>query len=394
MEPIKWNDEKIEQLLKNLPPIRDRRSKQDLFLRIQANINYKQTKGRRSIPSWGLPALATACALVLFGVFAPELVKNSGKMDNVSYKIAESGKMESKASFDKAADQSNSTMSLNGTDAVTPVNVNYHGPKLAKEFANAKTDWVTVTYLDNQAQIVIPVSFVTKKSNYLENVKEQLRNFKPENAGLSESSLNRAKITEEEETVIIDWPPGSIYEADEDLLDPLLSLTFFNKKQKAEFRMNGQKGYEFPNIGLKKEQDITAPAGSPFYRFDTPTTDTFIVSLYSAGKETQEMPKDVSEAINEMDDDQERGLTPLLPKDLELKVEITGKHSIEVTFPHSFKLYKEEESNIMMIDGILLTAESYGYHSVKFNIPGKDSIGTYNLKEPIKDVTGINFYEQ
>ncbi|MDR7074927.1 hypothetical protein [Fictibacillus barbaricus] len=392
MEPIKWNDEKIEQFLKNLPPIKDRQSKQDLYLKIQASINYKQTKGKRSIPSWGLPALATACALVLFGVFAPDLVNNNSSNSKMEFKRSESGKMESQstASFDRAGDQSDAKMSLKSAEMSN--HFKYHGQKFAKDFTGKNMDWVTVSYMDEQAQIVVPVSFITKKSNYLEKVNDQLVSFKPTELGLSDSPLNRAKLSEEEETVIIDWPPGVIFESEENLLDPMLSFTFNNKKYKAEFRTNGQAGYEFPNIGRKNEMALSVP-GSPFYRFDTPTTDTFIVSLYSAGKKANEMPKDVKSAINEMDDDQERGLKPLLPKDMELKIEITGKHSIEVTFPDSYKLSEEKENNIMMIDGILLTAESYGYHSVKFNIPGTDSVGPYQLNEPIKDITGINFIQ-
>jgi hypothetical protein len=100
MEPIKWSDEKIEQHLKGLPPIKDRQSKQELFLKVQAKVHYKDSKGKR-LPTWSLPALATACALVIFGIFVPDLVKNGGKMENA--KMAIDSKEDSKAKMDTAS---------------------------------------------------------------------------------------------------------------------------------------------------------------------------------------------------------------------------------------------------------------------------------------------------
>jgi hypothetical protein len=389
MEPIKWNDEKIEQLLKNLPPIRDRRSKQDLYLKVQANINYKQTKGKR-IPSWGLPAIATACALVLFGIFVPDLMKPGIKMENSSYKISQSGSKESSDKFNNSSDQADSRVSLK---AVTS-SVNYHGPLLAKDFTHSNKDWVTVAYMDDQAQVVIPVSFVTEKGNYLDKVNEQLSKFKPEAAGLQQSPLNQAKLSEEEEMVIIDWPPGAIYEGEEGLLQSLISYTFANENQKSkvQFKTNGQLGYEFSLMGPKEDMDLNVPH-TPYFRFDTPTTDTFIVSLFSAGLDAGNMPKSFEAALDVMDDEQERGLKPLLPKNLKLHVKLIGDDSVEVSFPDSYKLSADDKENLMMIDGILLTAESYGYDRVKFNIAGSDSVGPYDLDEPIEDVTGINFYQ-
>jgi hypothetical protein len=379
MERIKWNEEEITKHLKGLPDINDRQSKQELFLRIQANVKYKQNKGRR-IPTWGIPALATACAIAIMAVFVPDLMKNS-TMDK-----AESGNKDAKVvtlsePLDKEAPK--------GT---VDIPVAYHEPMLKKDLESNGLDWVTVAYLDEQAQLVIPVSFVTNKGYYVDKVNEQLRKFDPASAGLVESPLKRAKINEEEETVIIDWPPGSIFSAEEGLLKSLISLTFSNEKQKykVEFRSNGEQGYEFSHIGKTTEMDIGVP-GAPHFRYDALTKDAFIVSLYSTGKDADEMPADLEEALGVMDDEQERGLKPLLPKDLKLKVNIIDDNTVEITFPDS-NLLEDDQDSKMMVDAILLTAKSYGYNHVKFKNTGEDAIGPYQMDRPIEDVAGINFY--
>jgi len=386
MEPIKWSDEKIEQHLKSLPSIKDRRSKQELYLKIQARVQYKENKEKR-LPTWSLPALATACALVLFGIFAPDLVNNGGQKQQDKVAVDNAGK--SSNGMDAASTEAHK----GATFKATPVA--YHGPiqESSLDSGGVDQDWVTVGYLDEQAQLVIPVSFVTQSDYYLNKVNEQLNKFEPKAAGLSGSPLQGATITEEEETVIIDFPAGAIQEAEESLLKPLISLTFANEDQKAkvEFRTDGKRGYEFPRFGLIEEMDLDVPA-SPHFRYDAPTTDTFIVSLFSTGHEAAALPKELDDALDVMDEEQEQGLKPFLPKDLQLEVKKTGKHSVEIKFPDSFKLVSENVEHLMMIDAILLTAKSYDFNSVKFSNTGIDMIGPYDLTKPIEGITGQNVF--
>ncbi|MBY6038302.1 hypothetical protein KUV80_16770 [Fictibacillus nanhaiensis] len=386
MEQIKWNDEKIEQHLKNLPPIKDKRSKQELYLNIQANVD--KNKKVNKIPVWGLPALATACALVLFGVFVPDLMPKEMQENKVAIDVDKESK-----GMDAASTASDESVSLKAENKVVPAA--YHSPiqESSLDSIGIDQDWVTVGYLDEQAQLVVPVSFVTETDHYVNKVNEQIKKFDPLAAGLSGSPLQRATITEEEETVIIDWPAGSIYESEEPLLKNLIALTFSNENQKdrVEFRTNGKAGYDFSNYGVVKDWDLKVP-GAPHYRFDTESTDVFIVSLFSTGRKASDLPKELDDALDVMDEEQERGLKPFLPKDLQLEVKKTGEHSVEITFPDSFKLSAENFEDLMMIDAILLTAKSYDFNSVKFTNTGLDSIGPYQLNEPIEGITGQNVF--
>ncbi|MFG6497615.1 hypothetical protein P8610_19810 [Fictibacillus sp. UD] len=388
MEQIKWNDENIEQHLKSMPPIKDRQSKRELFLKVQAKVEYKQHKGKK-LPAWSLPALATACALVLFGIFVPDIMKNGGqKMEN-SKMAQHDGDMEGKSAYDSAGgnDQSNAGIMKSETP------VAYHAPLLKKDIESSNKDWVTVGYLDEQAQLVIPVSFLTDKDYYLNKVNDQLQKFNPSDAGLESSPLIKAKITEEEETVIVDFQSGSVNEAEEPLMKALISMTFANngEKAKVELTTDGQPGYEFPRFGSVKEWDLAVP-GAPHYRYDAPSSDAFIVSLFSTGQDAETMPKEFEDALEMMDDEQERGLKPLLPKDIALAVKEINKDYVEITFPDTMKLSADNTEDLMMIDAILLTAESYGYESVKFTNAKLDTIGPYHLNKPIEEVTGTNFY--
>jgi hypothetical protein len=381
MEQNKWSEEEITRQLKGLPAIKDRQSKQALFQKIQADDKCRPHQ-RKGLPVWGIPALATACVLVLMVFFVPDLMRNSSMDKSMGN---EGGAAESDVSI------MSKPVGNTSLEEVEQAMV-YHEPLLQEDIESAGQDWVTVAYLDEQAQIVIPISFLTNKGNYIDKVNEQIGVFDESRAGLAENPLQRAKISEEEETVIIDWPPKSIFSAEEVLLKTLIALTFSNEgqKHKVEFRSNGKEGYAFPHLGHREVWDLGVP-GAPHFRYDTSSRDAFIVSLYSTGTEAEELPQDLQGALDVMDDQQQRGLKPLIPEGLELEVKQTGDDSVEVIFPDSFQLDDNLDSR-MMIDAILLTAKSYGYQKVKFNNTGADSIGPYHMEKPIEGVAGINFY--
>jgi hypothetical protein len=92
MSNEKWNDTKIEDTLKQLPPVKDEQSKDDLFQAIETRSKEK-TPARfspRSKRPWILPAIASAAAIFLILLIIPPLFNGDQQF-----------------STDEAADQNN-----------------------------------------------------------------------------------------------------------------------------------------------------------------------------------------------------------------------------------------------------------------------------------------------
>ncbi|PYZ95491.1 hypothetical protein CR205_18325 [Alteribacter lacisalsi] len=76
----KWDEREIEDTLHDLPPIKDRQSKEDLFAKIEERAKEEppQLRSRKKQkPPWLYPAMASAAALFLIVLIVPSLLSNN-----------------------------------------------------------------------------------------------------------------------------------------------------------------------------------------------------------------------------------------------------------------------------------------------------------------------------
>ncbi|WP_078545999.1 hypothetical protein [Litchfieldia alkalitelluris] len=70
MKRSEWSDEQLEQLLTQMPPMKDNRNPQEIY----QNISLQVKKKRKT--TWVVPSIAAAAALILFFVLSPSLFNN------------------------------------------------------------------------------------------------------------------------------------------------------------------------------------------------------------------------------------------------------------------------------------------------------------------------------
>ena len=366
MKKSEWSDRELEELLMQMPKIKDHRNPRDIY----QNLSLK----RRKTKSWLLPSLATAAALLLFFILVPKLMDGAHSSSDKQAEIT---------SFNteiKDADQKkNSTFAMDKGEPSSKEKAQSGTPKnevmtastvktaiYADDVGNGKvlTYWIP----DPQGQILIPVSTVVTTSDnesWLTLYNENMANLKEEEWGLTDFyPLNvTMSVNSDHTTIQVDAPLNHQY--GQGSTNETNFINVINKDissnsdiKKVKFSTNGEPGIELGNFGNKQEIDINAvknhgyffyyPTGSDV-PFLTPST-----TIYT----------DINKALDAMKTDQtELGLTgslsPLLPIS---DVSITDK-----TLVLSFKGNTTLQNNQMTVsafEALLLTAKDFGLEKV------------------------------
>ena len=366
MKKSEWSDRELEELLMQMPKIKDHRNPRDIY----QNLSLK----RRKTKTWLLPSLATAAALLLFFILVPKLMDGANSSSDKQAEITSFNKET------KDADQKkNSTFALNKGESSSKEKALSGTPKnkvmttstvktaiYADDVGNGKvlTYWIP----DPQGQILIPVSTVVAKSDnesWLTLYNENMANLKEEEWGLTDFyPLNvTMSVNSDHTTIQVDAPLNHQY--GQGSTNETNFINVINKDissnsdiKKVKFSTNGEPGIELGNFGNKQEIDINAvknhgyffyyPTGSDV-PFLTPST-----TIYT----------DINKALDAMKTDQtELGLTgslsPLLP--------ISDVSIADKTLVLSFKGNTTLQNNQMTVsafEALLLTAKDFGLEKV------------------------------
>ncbi|KHE71392.1 hypothetical protein, partial [Halobacillus sp. BBL2006] len=209
MKPRHYTDEELEKMLKDLPPIDDRQSKQDLYRKISPNLN----QSTRKMAPWIMPGMATAAVVLLLAIVIPVFLnminsnqfeqstsdQETSQSDSQSENTMESAEMpEEKATINKEhknAEQAN--IEEGSSEDSTPYEKAETHVAEDEKIHTAKLNEAQVdtgALPGKNAQVVIPFTIVYENGGS----KEKSR-FVPNEYGLSESLLSEAKIEIDEQ---------------------------------------------------------------------------------------------------------------------------------------------------------------------------------------------------
>ncbi|MCQ6268310.1 hypothetical protein M1K46_22180 [Fictibacillus sp. WQ 8-8] len=439
MESSKWTEEEIQKQLEKMPPVKDKRSRELIFHEIEGRL--EESKHSKKITrTWIMPGLAAACLLAIIMILvpgtlfkkevsAPSLHENS--MDNKmagkakdqvkepspaaqpkqsvktarleeqkkpaapQERVKPSGPAKPETSADTPVQRSKVKVVAPPTVSITAAveSGKYHPPmtmKALNQQLSSGKSVVTVAYSDEQAQFVVPVSFlVNGKGTYVDKVENVLGSFNPERVGLQPTFLNKAKLTEKEGSVVVDLPPGSVSSAEEALLPKILNYTFaYNKEySNVKFMTDDKPGYEFSNLGPKEEMDINRSIGGASYLYTSPSGDEFLVeSNATSFADSAGSLQGALEQLSKGYKDQK--LMPAVPDGIKLTATRSGTMTAIRVDGNDLK--NDEETRKMM-DAILVTAKNYGSQSVSVTNTDLEAVGPYDLEQPIDYVAGVNF---
>ncbi|WP_026573329.1 hypothetical protein [Bacillus sp. UNC438CL73TsuS30] len=383
MKKSEWSDKQLEELLRQMPKIKDHRNPRDIY----QNLSLKSRKK----PAWVLPAIASAAAVLLILILIPKiLVSNQISMDQADEKSSKkmellSDKQEKPIEM-KKGESSSKALDSTGTEKYGLMRgMNLNTAAYEGDVGNKKvlTYWIP----DHQGQILIPVSTIVNRKNnqswislfneYMVQLKEEkwgLSDFYPMNATLS--------LNEKGDSVNVDVPKDHPYGqgANETIFVNAIKKDISTNSlvKRIRFSTNRQPGIELGNYGHLEELNAENERQRAFFLYVPRNQDKpFLVP-------SQAKYNTLKAAFVAMKKDQsEGGLKASILPAIKFKKMLIRKNTLFLTLKEK-SILEDSQNTIYSIEALLLTAKEFGIKSVFIlNVPLK-RVGNFDLTKEIK----------
>ncbi|GKU81049.1 hypothetical protein [Niallia sp. NCCP-28] len=373
-----WSDEKVTELLKQLPALKDHRTKQKVYQQIDKKIN------RRRKGIWNIPIIATACSLLLFLIIINGIIQN-GAENETNKRSWDNSNMIALKAKDKIAKQEEDTsdsLSLDQGNTLLEANAVYQEDIQNKEV-------LTYPIPDAAMQVVVPISIVADNPNqnsrfqlYMDNMSK----LTEKNWHLKESYPIQADIQFDEKNKIV-----SVTIEKELTAFPSNGINFYSAiinqqlqnvgGKEVTFMTENQPGIEFGNFGEKMSYQYTELENRGYFLLASNKIEGnrpfYVPSLDSY--------QDIETAFYEMRKDNEiLGLKSSIPNTIHFAKIIKDKTKGQLTlFLTNGSKLEENAITLQAIESILLTAKDFHFSTVKFENAKLKQIGRFSLSKAI-----------
>ncbi|MFD2705934.1 GerMN domain-containing protein [Salibacterium lacus] len=421
------SEERIKQSLEQLPQVKDKRPKEDIYQNI---VQRSRTSKQKTSGKWVMPAFSAAAALILLLVLIPNMLtlnnQSGSSTDNSSSPEEreetniqeeppgsqddpraadsssdnESGREEEMTKSNEQPQQSEVEKEPSVNTGETNLTYDQYTGALTEEQMDESQTAATIAVPDPEAKLVVPVTFTASADNKATLMDEKNETWNPAQVGLAASSFEG-----------VDWIDGgdnSLLEADfteaetpdsstqsEMIVKGLDEILRYTDETQVLLTDDGQAGVDLGNYGIV-ENYRQKENNRGYYMYTSETNDQFLVSQQGTGmtnshengelftlKETLEQMKTVPE---------NSPVGPSIPK--EASIESAGGESgtAEVVFSEESSI--GESANLRwMIESILFTAADFGYEQVRFEGITPENSGGYPVEEPVSIPEAPNFME-
>lgn len=400
MSQDKWDDHKIEDLLSNVPKVKDTRTKDEILQRLKndgvfddqpSKTMIKQKKKR----NW-IPPLVTVAAIALIAIMIPSMMNqlNGGKGESTSFSMETAEETENMKSFSNEATESNDTSEM--------------GIMSQKEStANLKTavypedlNGYTVFHLglpSDQAEsipftILIPTEQVIQDLGKENPTGVELYNYYAplidESAyGFQDYHPYKGIISENGNRVIHTLPVGHGYDMASGSMGVYSGslIDTFKTYEEVVFVNEDGSPVEFDQVGEVSE---------PLQIHSDNTQFNYYKHIQSNGSEFlstngRRSVATIQEALEGMKvEDNDLNKTVILPG-VDYTVSVNGS-TVTVAFTSELDLLSFDQVDAMqMIEGILLTAASFNMEVIFENIV-QTNWGGFDFTKPLPIPVGPN----
>ncbi|HSJ38495.1 MAG TPA: hypothetical protein VK945_09835 [Planococcus sp. (in: firmicutes)] len=397
----KWDDDHIENLLKDFPAIKDERPKEDVYKRLQ-----QAHKPQKKKPKHWIPYLVAALAFITFGVLLASMLGQNG--NDSAFNMSGSESSEESADTNSTAveegegaesdsaemESSEAVDSGEGSDAAN--STEEAGEESERTLYAEQLDGMslfTVGLTENA--LVIPVSFVVSNDKLQED-------FGTTEVEAAELYNRYAAEIDEEALGFDDYHPysGTITGTAEGIEHTLpqdhaydmasASMTVYFNSLSASFADAAQISIvdeagspaNFDQVGPIQPINPAAQRIA-YYSYTTANGYGYLVPGY-------DMPHDNAvEALTAMKSSPNDLYVSLMPADLDYSVSET-EQTVTVEFSETvdFNSYEYQEA-LRMIEGMVLTADSFGKELMMDNTEA-ESWDRFDFTKSLPVPAGIN----
>jgi hypothetical protein len=378
MRKLEWSDRQLEEILRQMPKIKDCRFPHDIYQNLPIHIKRKKHK------TWVLPGIAMVAALLLLCILVPNATKYSNRSADVAKSTQPStakNQLLAKVEISKQDSSTGAFQKQDSSKLLLKKGENLKSAVYNNEIGNGKvlTYWIP----DQQGQFLVPISIIIThpgNKSWLELLNENMTNLNEKEWGLSEFYPLNAKMSldHKDNSVIVDVPKNNSYEQ-----GSTNELSFINAIQqivstnstikKVKFTTNGSPGIMFGNTGVKMNMAIHPVRNRAFLfylpegkgiPFLVPSPDSF---------------KDIQTALKAMEMEQpELGLKASLPKKLQIKLDGIKNRTLFLSVQQK-PIIESIPMEVYSYEAILLTAKEFGFKNVMLKNSILKTLGPFDL---------------
>lgn len=379
MRKQKWNEEKIKQVLKQLPSIKDERSPEFIYHTIQ--MKKKPVRKTRKV----MPILATVCTIMLLFIISQSFFDSNELFKSESKVADNSSIMKAKISNES---EKNEMQNLEITEQQADLSATSLTPVAIYQEDVGDQEVLTYPIPDENVQVIVPISILVENPHqlsrfdlYVQNVKKviggnnQLSDYFPISPEIFTYHLRDNNIEVDVKHEFTNFGSQS-----EEFFNTMVQQQLQSiGAKKMEFYTNGKLGAE---LGNRKETTI-----------DFRPLENRAYFLLEAGESEErtfyvpwEKPYDsIENAFDAMEDNIEtHGLTASIPDtiDIDKVLKDDKKRQLIVYLSNESKM-EENQRTLNAIESILLTAKEFKYSTVKFENTKVKEVGDFLLTKEL-----------
>ncbi|HSI68078.1 MAG TPA: hypothetical protein VK947_11705 [Planococcus sp. (in: firmicutes)] len=398
MPTDKWEDDRIETMLRDFPTIRDERPKEEVYDKLV------QIEPVKKQPKRWMPILVAALAFLTLGVLAASLL-GQNNLDTALDSENNAGSDSAVTAVDEEGEENAASVT---EDAVEPAEESGATEEADQPFtADAAPEYRTAVYSEDleayklftvgmtENAFVVPVSFLIP----LDKVTADLGQENPDSldlyleyaAGIDEVALGfdeyhpySGSLGSNGEAIEHRLPEGHEYDmasAAIEVYTGSLKSTFTDFK---EIHVLDEKGgpIEFNQVG-PMETISTYSEKFAFYAFNSEGDNTYLVPSYGMNFET------ATDAVSEMATSPSDFYQPAIPDPSTYEVSETDEYLIiDFIEPYDFNTQDQAEAT-RMIESLALTAGSFG-KQVQIHNTTDNSWNGFDFSQPIPSPVAAN----
>lgn len=397
----KWDDDHIENLLKDFPAIKDERPKEDVYKRLQ-----QAHKPQKKKPKHWIPYLVAALAFITFGVLLASMLGQNGNDSAFDMSGSESSEEsadtnstaveEGEGAESESADMESSEAAESGEGSeafnFTEETLESAGTSVYPEEFDGQTLF-TLGLTENA--LVIPVSFLISDDRLREDFGttdvEAAELYNRYAAEIDEQALGfddyhpySGKITATAEGIEHTLPQDHAYDMASASMTVYFNSLSASFADAAEISIIDEAGgpANFDQVGPVQPINPTNQ-NIAYYSYAAANGNFYLVPGYDMPHET------AVEALNAMKASPNDLYGSLIPAGLDYSVsETEGTVTVEFTETVDFDSYEYQEV-LRMIEGMVLAADSFGKELLLDNT-ATESWDRFDFTGPLPVPAGIN----
>jgi hypothetical protein len=389
MKKNNWKETEIENMLREMPSMKDNRSREEIYRAIASNKSSKKPR------TWGYPALAGLAALMILVLITPSLYHslNQSNYENSAADMAveesaDAGSAESDIAAlpentEKSAEADDSSLNdVEDEDQSFMMTMDTHERKNLYEEDLQQYDVLTYGLVTPDAELV-PVSVLVDKkadADWLERFNEVSKQIPEQDWGFDEYfplSGSLALMNNELSYTVSQQELNEFSGLQETFLEETL-LTALQSSEFSKVNLRTEDGSTplFSHMGELAEFTQAQNRNRDHFAYSLENGDTYLVP-------GQNGYESMSDAVSAMKDSPNSFFQSVIPEDIQPVVTIEDKQ-VTISFEESLKLMgSSDDENLLLIEGLLLTAKDFGYKQVVFRNIEDPAWNGFDFSKPV-----------